>query len=430
MRLGRLRWWSAGAVGGALLLALFLSSALARPSAQISLQGEIQRVEERTAQLRELGPTGPITRSSLPRSELRAYLEAKVWENNSPEEIEANEVRWEVLGYVEPGLDLIGIFLDVLGEQVLGFYDPDARSLYLVASQEADASLRPADILTLAHEITHALQDQHYDIRAGQEARRTDNDRQLAYQALVEGDASLLAALYGQRYLSQSELARAVSASSGASAALDAAPLIIQRELIFPYIDGTSFLLAQYRRGGWAAVGGVWADPPSSTEQVLHPEKYLAAEAPVAVTLPIFTDVLGPDWRLLEDNTLGELDWRVLFEQYTDAHTGIRVGTGWGGDRFQLFRRDRDGAALLAGQTAWDSETDASEFFDAYAVMARSRFGAGLQTAGPTLIGGMLTWTGQSGTWHHELTRSQDRVSFVISTDPAAARAVSMVLQP
>src|SRR5204862_5753927 len=123
---------------------------------------------------------------------------------------------------------------------------------------------------------------------------------------------------------------------------------------------GTAFLATQYRRGGWAAVDRLWHEPPSSTEQILHPQKYQTGEAPVALSLPDLPGVLGPEWRLLEENTLCELDWRVLFEQYTDARTGERVGAGWGGDRFQLFKRDRDNAVLLAGRTAWDTEEDAA----------------------------------------------------------------------
>jgi hypothetical protein len=428
-----LRWGPPGAIAALLLglVALLFTTALAPPSAQAPLQVEIDRVQQRAAQLRELEPRGPVEQRSLPRSELRSFFEAKVLEDNSPQEIEANQVRWEVLGYVQPGFDLIGTTLDVLGEQVLGFYDPDTRALYIVGSPDANSRLRPGDAVTLAHEMTHALQDQYYDLKASGEALRQENDRQLALQALEEGDAILLQILYAQRFLTPSEFAEAMSGSAGAgTTALDAAPLVIQRELLFPYVDGSSFLVPLYRRGGWAAINRVWQNPPASTEQILHPEKYEAGEGPIPLTLPDLSAVLGPGWRRLEETTLGELDWRILFEQYVDTSTAERVGTGWGGDRFQLFKRDSDGAVVFAARTAWDSEADAREFFDAYPQLAAGRYGADLQTARPPDREGMQFWSGRAGAWDHELIANGSRVSLVISTDPTAASAVADALRP
>jgi hypothetical protein len=415
-----------------LLVAVLATTALARPTAQPQIQRDIERVEQRTSDLRELKPLAPVAQLLISRDEARSILERKILEENEASEIEANQLRWEALGFVEPGRDIVGIFLDVIGEQVQGFYDPEARTLYVVVEgNDSVASLRPTDVVTLAHEITHALQDQHYDLRASQDALRTENDRLLAYQALVEGDATLLSALYARSHLSPSEM-RAIlaDASSGSTAALDAAPLIIQRELLFPYTEGAVFVAEQYQRGGWSAVDEVWKAPPASTEQVLHPEKYLAREEPIVVTLPDLDSLLGPEWQRLEESTLGELDWRVLFEQYVDSSTATRVAAGWGGDRFQLFKRNTDGATALAVQTVWDTPNDAQEFFDAYAQVASRRYGGDIDSSGPMDMAGRQVWSGRAGAWSHEIAATGDRVSLTISTDPGATAALAGAVAP
>lgn len=395
----------------ALLASVVAGQAAARPLAQAPSQEQLSEVEQRTIGLRTLPRLAPINLGVMPREELRAHQENRFWEEVTADEIEASQLFLEALGYVEQGWDLVRAVFDVLGEEVLGFYDIRAKTLYVVLDRP---EWGPREITTLAHEITHALQDQHYDLEAGHRARRDENDRQMAYTALVEGDATLAMLLYAQRYLTRAETEEAFSGSSGS--ALDQAPLILQRELAFPYLDGVGFVADHFRQGGWEAVARLWADPPESTEQVLHPERYRAGDRPITVGMPGLRDALGPGWRMMEENTLGELDWRVLFEQYADAATADRAGTGWGGDRFQLLRRDEGGALVLAMRTAWDSEADAVEFFESYQKVAARRHGADLQI----LADSPSTWHGRATPWSHRLTRRGSQVVLVVDTDPAA----------
>jgi len=403
--------------------------------AQDSILSEIDAIQDRVAIVRELKPTGPIARDLMAREDLRAYLENSFLEDVTPEEIEANQYRWELLGYIQPGYDLVHAYLEVLTEQVLGFYAIDKKTLYLISERER---LSPSDILTISHELTHALQDQNFDLKSNFASRETENDQIMAYQALTEGDAVLSSLLYGRQFLTTAQLFAAFQEeSAGGSSVLDSVPLVIRRELLFPYTAGVDFVAEQYADGQWAAVNRVWQNPPQSTEQVLHPAKYAAGEGPIAVTVPDMATRLGPEWRELEENTQGELDWQILIEQFVDAPTGAEAAAGWGGDRFRLLRRDVDGALIFAGRTAWDSDIDARQFFQAIERMARGRHGANLQVAPQRtvhttadLAQGSEMWEAQAGAYSYSMELQGSRLSLAISTGPSASSVLDTMSAP
>ncbi|MBM2810817.1 MAG: hypothetical protein HW416_1576 [Chloroflexi bacterium] len=379
---------------------------------------ELDRIQSRVVELRRLELTAPVGRTFMNREELRAYNRETFFRDVTPEELEATQTLLEVLGYIPLGMNLTQLLLDVLGEQVLGFYDPATKNIYIVSDAER---MTPDDEVTLAHEMTHALQDQHYDLRANAEARRHNNDRALAYQAMVEGDAVLSQSLYTLRYVPEA-LEESVSSPSPA---LDSAPLVLRRELIFPYEDGTSFVLQAFQRGSWAAVDALWQRPPESTTQILHPEKYRAGQSPITVDLPDLGGALGSEWRELDDDTVGELDLTILIEQYVDRRTADQAGTGWAGDHYKLLRRDRDGAVVFALRSTWESETDAREFYSAYQRLADGRYGA--SNVQPGSLGGSLnasplgrpdaSWAVRSGAWNHVLVRDGVNVALAIYSD-------------
>lgn len=370
------------------------------------------------------------------RADLRADFETRLLEDVRPEEVEATQYRWEALGFVPPGLDILAIYLDVLSEEVLGFYDPKRGTLQVVVS---DRPWGPLDVLTLSHEVTHGLQDQHYDLRAGQEARRGENDQELAYQALVEGDAVLAMLQYALSHLSRGEIEELLrSLASGSSPALDSAPRIMQRELRFPYEEGLEFVSRAFGRGSWLAVNRLWANPPRSSEQVLHPEKYEADEEPILVAAPDVAAALGPGWRELEENTIGELGWQVLVEQWVDRRAALRAAAGWGGDRFRLIRNDEREVLIFVARTVWDSESDAREFFEAYQAVARGRHADDLDVdadlalpLGPqgTPIPSRV-WAAGGSLWDHALAIQGTEVTLVVSNDAVAARIATTLLAP
>jgi hypothetical protein len=263
--------------------------------------------------------------------------------------------------------------LDLLNEQVIGVYDSDTRLLFVVSDQ---GSFGPAARLTYAHEFNHALQDQYYGLRKIAPRHPDTNDHSLAVHALIEGDAIMLQTLWALRNMTQDELAQLVRASSsGPDDLLGRVPLVVRTELMFPYTDGLNFVRQAYHQAGnrYAAVDLLFKRPPESTSQILHADRYRDQVHPVAVELGDIAGTLGPEWRTVGSGVLGELDTRVLLEQWgTSQVDAIRIAAGWSGDGWRLV--EKDGRDAIAFKSTWRSAAAANDFFDAYTSGLRTRF--------------------------------------------------------
>lgn len=344
------------------------------PSAAAADGSAYRQLESVVARIRGLEPTREVALRFMSQQELRRYFADAFDREYSPEERQRDQQLLVTLGLLEPGQDLTALMLDLLSEQVIGFYDEETREMYLIGDVVQPTA---ASKVTFAHEFTHALQDEYFDLRQLNPPDSDNDDRSAAIQALVEGDATLVMLLYMRNELSAAErreYARSQLAAGDADS-LDRAPLVLREELLFPYQAGLRFVQVLERQGGFAAVDAAFRDPPQSTEQILHPEKYRAREAPVPVALPDLAAALGSGWRQSVSNTLGELDLRILIEQFTDGALAERAGAGWGGDRYVLLQSD-DGRAAVVIKTVWDTPLDAQEFSDAYQQALRKRYGA------------------------------------------------------
>jgi hypothetical protein len=218
------------------------------------------------------------------------------------------------------------------------------------------------------------LQDQHFDLNVVAPKHPISNDRSLAAHAVVEGDAVLLQTLWAAGNLTQDDVLELSRSGSGGNDSLARVPLVVRTELLFPYIEGFSFVRQAYRDAGnsYAAIDELLKNPPESTAQILHPAKYRDGVRPVEVDLPDVTPTLGADWRRVGSGVLGELDLRVLIEQYGDRGEASRVAAGWSGDRWLLV--EKDGRSAIALKTTWESEVAAGNFFSAYKRGLRARF--------------------------------------------------------
>jgi hypothetical protein len=297
----------------------------------------------------------------------RAYPEARR---------KADEEVLKLLGLIEPDVDLRSISSSVFGEGVAGYYDPRSKRLRIVSGATPDA----LGEMILAHELTHALEDQRFGLAL--EEGETD-DAALARLALVEGSAMLVMQQYLLRHIGTEQALNGLLGS-----ALQTGPELppfLEQQLIFPYLSGLEFVSALQREGG-----GTWklvdlADRvrvPESTEQVLHPEKWVAVESP----LPVRLDVeLGADWKRTARGTWGEWQTRELLESNGDA-----AAAGWGGDRYELWQRGACAAApcrdadVLVMKWRWDTPEDAREF---EAAVRASSFasGAAVESSGDTV---------------------------------------------
>jgi hypothetical protein len=336
----------------------------------------LRTIEAQVAQIRGLQRLSEPDLTLLDHVALRNYLADEFDRDYWPSEREADQKAWVALGLLKSNENLVQIQLNLLTDQVIGVYDTDTKSLFVVNEQPG---FGPAERLTYAHEFNHALQDQHFNLDTLAPKHPLSNDRSLAIHGLLEGDAILLQSLWAAANLTQDELVALARSAGGASDSLSRVPLIVRTELLFPYTEGFSFVRQAYRQAGnsYAGVDDVFKNPPESTAQLLHIDKYRNQVRPVDVQLNDVAATLGSDWRRIGSGVLGELDTRVLLEQWGSDHSdAARVAAGWAGDSWQLI--EKDGRAAIVVKSTWESPDAARTFFSAYARGLRTRFDAAM----------------------------------------------------
>jgi hypothetical protein len=334
-------------------------------------------VEGQVETLRDLQPLRPVERALMTQERLRERILQDFEEESSPEEIRDYTLTLAAFDLVDPDIEMYDLLVRLYTEQIAGFYDPETEQIYVIA----DAGLMgQLERLTYAHEFTHALQDQHFDLEAlglRDDADEVYDDEYLgAIQALIEGDASLTQRRFMDTHYSPDDITTLVQESLEVdTTVLSAVPDVLRESLFFPYNYGEVFVRALYDEGGQAAVDAAFANPPVSTEHILHPERYQSGDMPQVVSLPPLTDTLGADWRLVYEEVWGEFSTRYYLAQQIPQDEAETAAEGWGGDRYAVHYRESDGGFVLAWRIAWDTPADTEEFVDAYVTFAGERFG-------------------------------------------------------
>ncbi|MBN1139045.1 MAG: hypothetical protein JXM73_20870 [Anaerolineae bacterium] len=322
--------------------------------------------------IRGLDATQPITNNLISRSELAGYMQEELDREYTPEEAENDTRAMAAFDFIPEDYDLRGEILKLYSAQVAGLYDDEKNTLYVVSDAGLDLLAR----VTFAHELTHALQDEHLGLDAFLDEERMSDDEILARQALVEGDATLAMTEYLMNHLSDvtAEDIRALQSEEMQESERQLAemPAIIRETFEFPYTYGEAFVSA-LREEGWDAVDVAYADPPLTTEQILHPDKYFTRDEPLVVTLPPLTDTLGGGWRIVDDGALGEFQMQVYLAQQLDREIADNASAGWDGDRYAVYVNGDDEVLILS--TAWDSLADQNEFTACYTAYAETKYG-------------------------------------------------------
>ena len=312
-------------------------------------------------QIRHLQPTADVAPVVIDRATLTANLTAD-FDAANPASLVVNSQRELIaLGLLPAGTSLRQAVLALQSGQVAGYYSPERNELFVVSRA---GGIGPTQRLTYAHEFTHQLQDQNFDLARLDLQAPDQGDRSLGRLALVEGDAVAAQQTWILNLTSQ-ELTQVLADAldpSGLAALNNAAPILRETSL-FPYTAGLGLVQALLDKGGYAAVDAAFANPPASTEQVVHPEKYLSGEAPIVVTPAAdLAKRLGSGWSEVARDTLGEevlLVW--LREGGVTPAEAAASAYGWGGDRIVLYAGP-NGATALVIETAWDTDVDATEF--------------------------------------------------------------------
>src|SRR5918995_1389107 len=365
---------TSGAIGGALAQDTDAETALER-----ELEANLDRIARETADLRELPPLAEITDVLVSQDELLAMIPELVAEEITPEDAAAQSRALAALGLIPPGTDLLALTERLLGEQAAGFYDPLTDEMLVVF--DGNPGLTE---YFYAHEVIHALQDAHLDPDdLMEDLSALNGDEKLATLALYEGDAVAGSAAYLEQHPA---LVGAFLREVGRdSPEMGEAPASVSIVLLFPYVSGMTFVDRLLAEGGWDAVDAAYADTPASTEQILHPLKYLERDEPSLIALPDPTSALGAGWWVVDEDTLGELQTAVLLADFApgEGFNGItgdivlpeaarNAAAGWDGDRFALW--DDGERQTLVWRSVWDTPEDARAFSRALAQFGNDRW--------------------------------------------------------
>ena len=330
-------------------------------------------VLQETSELRKLAILRPVRSGAQSRAEIEQMLVRNLNESASADEMRASETVLKKLGLAPADFQLRPFIIKLLAEQVAGYYEPKTQEFYLADWIDIDGQ-KPV----MAHELTHALQDQHFNLRRIENWPKHDSDAELAAHSLVEGDASFLMMQYIVRNPARQLAFMKSMGSTGASATeqIEKAPRVLRETLLFPYFQGMAWVAGIYKQGGWDAVSTAYKYLPKSTEQILHGDKYAAAELPQNVTLRDISASLGRGWKMADNDVEGEWGYYLILDQILEApDVSKKASAGWGGDRYALFTGPKAGDILVAQKAVWDSEEDAREFFDAYVARTTKRYG-------------------------------------------------------
>src|SRR6185369_9644178 len=280
--------------------------------------------------IRGLQPTTSVDPVAIDGAQLLKNLTAEFDTENKPADLQFSERTLIALGLLPPASSLRDLTLDLQGNNVAGYYSPDKDELFVVSQS---GTLGPAEEVTYSHEFTHQLQDQNFDLdKLGTDAVN-QSDRALAQLALIEGDAVSVQNRWTTANLTPEEMGQLLNASLDpeALAALQRAPAYLRETSLFPYLTGNPSVESLIAGGGYQAVNAAFAKPPVSTEQVLHPEKYAAGEAPKVVKIPtLFDPGLPAGWKALGQDTLGEFVLRLwLIQGGVAATQATTAAAGW-----------------------------------------------------------------------------------------------------
>lgn len=270
------------------------------------------------------------------------------------------------LGMVPAGFDVRAFLLSLYSDQVRGLYDPETKTFYVVGNEQAAPDQFTLEEVVAVHELQHALQDQHFNLQSYQSRlSQGASDEALAGRSIIEGEAELVATAFtvGASGMSVDELgsadARSRTSKLDPKGKLATAPLYFRRLLSFPYTAGFDLVQHVRKAGGWDLVGKMYQDPPASTEQVLHPERYLdRRDAPLRVVLNLPSHVGG--FSQISEDVGGEFMVSCFLEQHLGYEASLTPAKGWGGDLYRVYTRGDEDFSLW--YTAWDTEGEARQF--------------------------------------------------------------------
>jgi hypothetical protein len=329
------------------------------------------------SQITGLPIKGPLKKQVISRPEIEKYLVENLHEEMTPGEIHAQEALVRALGLVPRDFSLEKFLVGFYTEQAAGFYDPKRKTMFI-------ADWIPAEMqaMTLSHELTHALQDQNWDLDSYMHAARDDDDATSARQAVVEGyaTAAMIQQSAGGVELGQLPslaplIENLIPQQFEEFPAFSQAPYFFRMEALFPYMQGMGFIQAGLQLGGWKDLKVLFEQPPQATKQIFEPQTYFHHQAFPKIALahpPAIEDVAG--LRFISENSMGELGYYSLLGQLISEDEAKTVGQAWLADRYLLYERSGGNEYTLVVRTRWESAEQAQAFFRDYHTILTNKY--------------------------------------------------------
>jgi hypothetical protein len=327
----------------------------------------IEALQE-ASEIRKLKILKPVPCVVQSKEEVKAYLLSIVQEQLPPEKLQNEELIYKKLGILPSGFNYKKGIVDLYLSQLGGYYDPETDRF-------AMAGWLPAVLQKgiAAHELTHALQDQYYDLKHFIDPLSQNGDTVLAHSALVEGDATAVMYDYERKKNKQPPLSTVSNISAllyanmtGAIPTDNKIPKSLQLTLIFPYMAGFNFVHEVLREGGYEGLQKVYARPPETTEEVIHSDKYRSAKKDyIDFTEKDLRASVPAGFKLIYEDTMGEFGIAALLNMLAISQADIKnAAEGWGGDKVGVFSNGKK--KILVWRTNWDSQNDLVEFKKVY----------------------------------------------------------------
>jgi hypothetical protein len=354
-----------------------LTPTLAHPDATV--QADMDRLMIEVEDIRGLKMETRVPMYVVDRSQAEIILQGEYDQIGYRETVQNEAKALAALGFIKPTYDMAKYALTRLADGVLGFYMPSNPTIYIIGNRFAGM-----ERWTFSHEFDHALVHSRFPnagIMEDDPVCANDSQRCEAIRALVEGDAMLVMSFWRDQY---------ASLYDERDIALSPRPFILPPEqntppyvgpmVEFSYYGGLIFVYSLWQKGNWAEVNKVYENLPVSTEQILHPQKYLDREKPIVMKVPDLGSVIGTDWVLVKSDSMGEYMTYLLLAYGADltsqisSDTAVTAAAGWGGDRYMVFTSSDGGKQILAAEWSWDTDADAAQFFSAMKDYVDKRF--------------------------------------------------------
>jgi hypothetical protein len=353
---------------------------------------QIDSIVRSLSEITGLSEKHPVSYGRMNKRQLHQFLNKRIKKTLKPKEIYADELALKMFGLVPQEFDLRKSTVDLLTEQAAAFYDYDAKKLFLL-----DDSSFKSESTTLAHELSHALADQYFDLDKFMDETPSNDDENLAHTAVVEGQASWLMLAYdlkqsGQPPVPTPDMLKTVVDSSELALTdypvLKGSPLYIQQSLLFPYTQGTLFFDAVYKKMGKRAFTLVFTDAPADSAQIIHPDRYFAHQKPTVPELPKLSSI--EQKRQLTQGSVGEFDHQMLLRQYLGEAKANELAPHLRGGQFEILELGKQHKPLLSYVSEWDSDEQATNFFASYRKILQAKWKhCDISTAKPAMLAGI-----------------------------------------